>query len=649
MTDQYALDVIAIGRSSVDLYGQQVGGRLEDMASFAKYIGGCPANIAVGTARLGLKSALISRVGNDHFGRFISQQLAAEGVCVDGIISDSERLTALAILGIRDQDHFPLLFYRENCADMALCENDIDEQFIQSSRAVLITGTHLSTPTVAAASKKAIRLAKAAGGKVILDGDYRPVLWGLTAPDLGEQRVIENPSVTRQLQAVLPDCDLIVGTEEELHILGGDTDTLRAIRVIRSLSSATIVCKLGDKGCVVFAADIPQSLDQGIGHSGFPIDVFNVLGAGDAFISGFLRGWLRQLPLQECCRLANAAGALVVSRHGCAPAIPSWREMQYFLEQGSPHKALRHDHRLEQIHWSTNRSNQRDNIMVLAIDHRSQFEEMVERVCDDKTLGLRRVPAFKQLAFEAVSELARGDRSYGFLADSRFAMSTLQQAADHPYWIGRPIEQPGSIPLAFEGSADVATELNEWPLNHVVKCLCFYHPDDSDALKTRQDRQLLRLFDACRKTRHELLLEIICSQTGEIQTDTVADVIEHIYRLGVYPDWWKLEPQRDAAAWQSIQTTIQRYDPYCRGIVLLGLSAPAQQLIDSFQLAAQFPLIKGFAVGRTIFATPAQQWLSGKIDDAGARAMLKDNFSHLADAWKTAKNNQPTPDDCTAQ
>src|ERR1700720_162520 len=147
-----ALDVITIGRSSVDLYGTQIGGRLEDMGSFEKYIGGSPTNIACGTARLGLKSAVITGVGDEHMGRFIVEQLAREGVDTRGVKVDPERLTALVILGIRDRESFPLIFYRENCADIALCEEDLDDRWLASARAVLINGTHLSTPGVFAAS-----------------------------------------------------------------------------------------------------------------------------------------------------------------------------------------------------------------------------------------------------------------------------------------------------------------------------------------------------------------------------------------------------------------------------------------------------------------------------------------------------------------
>jgi len=220
------LDVITIGRSSVDLYGAQVGGRLEDMASFNKYIGGSPTNIAAGAARLGLKSALITRVGDEHMGRFVREQLIREGVDVRGVITDKERLTALVLLGIRDQERFPLIFYRENCADMALCEADIDPNFIAEARAVVATGTHLSNPRTEAAVLKALKIAKGNAQKVALDIDYRPNLWGLAGHGDGESRFIASETVTRKLQATLGLFDLIVGTEEEFHIAGGSSDTL---------------------------------------------------------------------------------------------------------------------------------------------------------------------------------------------------------------------------------------------------------------------------------------------------------------------------------------------------------------------------------------------------------------------------------------
>jgi 5-dehydro-2-deoxygluconokinase len=316
-----ALDLITLGRSSIDLYGEQVGGRLEHMGSFAKYVGGSPTNTAIGAARLGLKSGLITRVGADHMGRFIREELIREGVDVTGVISDPERLTALVILGIRDPDSFPLIFYRENCADMALCEDDIDPGFVASAGALLINGTHLSRADVYAASLKAARAMKEAGGRVVFDIDYRPVLWGLAPKEDGEDRFVASAAVTAELQRVLPLCDLIVGTEEEIHILGGTTDTIAALRAIRAASDALLVCKRGAEGCVAFPDAVPDRLDEGVLGQGFPIEVFNVLGAGDAFMAGFLRGWLRGEAIELCCTYANAAAPL--SYHGMAARPPS--------------------------------------------------------------------------------------------------------------------------------------------------------------------------------------------------------------------------------------------------------------------------------------------------------------------------------------
>ncbi|MEJ1993532.1 MAG: 5-dehydro-2-deoxygluconokinase, partial [Maritimibacter sp.] len=341
------LDVITIGRAGVDLYGSQIGGRLEDMGSFEKYLGGSPSNMAAGTARLGLKSALLSRVGDEHMGRFIREQLQREGVDVRGVKTDPDRLTALVILGIRDQEQFPLIFYRENCADMALCEDDVDEGFIAEARAVVATGTHLSHPKTESAVLKALKLARKHGAQTALDIDYRPNLWGLSGHGDGENRFIESAAVTAKLQESLHYFDVIVGTEEEFHIAGGSTDTLEALANVRKVSAATLICKRGPMGAVAFTGDIPASLDDGESGPGFPIEVFNVLGAGDGFMSGLLKGWLDGEDWPTALTYANACGAFAVSRHGCTPAYPSWEELQFFLKRGVIRPDLRNNEELE--------------------------------------------------------------------------------------------------------------------------------------------------------------------------------------------------------------------------------------------------------------------------------------------------------------
>ncbi|MBC05757.1 5-dehydro-2-deoxygluconokinase [Thalassospira sp.] len=627
------LDVITIGRSSVDLYGAQIGGRLEDMASFNKYIGGSPTNMACGTARLGLKSALITRVGDEHMGRFIREKLVAEGVDVQGVITDPERLTALVILGVRDQEQFPLIFYRENCADMALCEDDIDPDFIASARCVTVTGTHLSHPKTRAAVLKAVRLAREAGAKTALDIDYRPNLWGLSGHGDGENRFIASDAVTKELQATLHLFDLIVGTEEEFHIAGGVTDTLEALENVRVISNATLVCKRGPMGAVAFSDKIGKSLDDGVSGPGFAVDVFNVLGAGDGFMSGLLKGWLSDEDWQTSLKYANACGAFAVSRHGCTPAYPSWDELQFFFDRGIKTPELRYDAELEQIHWSTNRTGNWPDMRVFAFDHRMQLEDLADEVGVSKD----RIGPFKELCLNAVRTVSGGKEGYGILCDRRLGRDALYAAAGTGLWIGRPVELPGSRPLELEIGPDLGTDLSEWPVEHVVKVLCFYHPDDDDGTKADQEATILRLAAAARGNGLEFLLEVIPSKVGDCDDATTAKVIERFYEIGVYPDWWKLEPMKSDAAWRNACDAIAKNDAYCRGIVVLGLDAPEAELVESFEVAARFNMVKGFAVGRTIFIDVARDWMQGTITDDQAVASMAQKYRVLCDTWDAAR------------
>src|SRR6266705_6352912 len=228
-----ALDVICLGRFAVDFYAQQIGARLEDVTSFAKYLGGSSANTAFGCARLGLKAALISSVGDDGLGRFLVETIAREGCDVSHVSTDPARLTGAVVLGIKDRDTFPLIFLRENCADMAIAEADVEEAYIATARALLITGTHLSTEYINRISSLALERARKNDVRTVLDIDYRPVLWGLTKRGDGETRYVASDTVTAHLQSILPLFDLIIGTEEEFAIAGGSTDIIAALRAAR--------------------------------------------------------------------------------------------------------------------------------------------------------------------------------------------------------------------------------------------------------------------------------------------------------------------------------------------------------------------------------------------------------------------------------
>ena len=619
------LDVITIGRSSVDLYGQQIGSRLEDIGSFAKSVGGCPANIAIGTARLGLKSALVTRVGAEQMGRFITEQLQREGVSTAGIAVDEQRLTALVLLAVEAEGVSPMIFVRTDCADMALSEADIDEGFIASARAVVVTGTHFSTPGAEAAQRKAIRLARAAGRKVVFDIDYRPNLWGLAGHAAGFERYVKSDYVTGKIKPILSDCDLIVGTEEEVLIAAGESDLLAALKAIRAVSGATVVLKRGARGCIVYDGAIPDDLEAGIVGQGFPIEIYNVLGAGDAFMSGFLRGWLKGESHQTSATWANACGAFAVSRLLCAPEYPSWAELDYFLTHGSRFKALRKDEELNHIHWATTRRRHWPRLTAFAIDHRKQIED----IAGERT---ELIPAFKVLAVKAAADVAAGRPGFGMLLDDKWGRDALF-AVPKDFWIGRPIELPGSRPLRFEFSQDIGSRLVEWPVDHCIKVLCFWHPDDGDALKAEQLDRLRAAQDAARRIGRDILVEIIASKAGPIDAGTSARALAELYAAGLRPDWWKLEPQADAVAWANVDAVIEANDPYCRGVVLLGLEAPEEELARGFAAAHHSRTVRGFAVGRTIFAEAAKAWFAGTMSDEQAVADMAGRFRALVGIW----------------
>lgn len=634
------LDIICLGRAAVDLYSEQIGAPLEDVSSFKKYLGGSSCNIAFGSARMGLKSAMLTRVGDEHMGRFVRKELSRAGVDVSHVVTDEERLTGLVLLGIKDKDTFPLIFYRENCADMAISEHDFDESYIASAKALLITGTHFSTEGTDKAARKAIEYAIANSTKVVVDIDYRPVLWGLTGRGEGENRFVSNESVTQHLLSIMPLCDLVVGTEEEFHIAGGCEDTIECLRRIRNVSSAELVVKRGSLGCSVFKGAIPNTLDEGITRYGVTVDVLNVLGAGDAFLSGYLRGWLQGESTEKACDYANACGAIVVSRHGCSPAMPSREELDYYLIHRNEIPRPDLDTVLNYLHRVTTQrtvrkehNKQWQDMCILAFDHRRQFVDM----CREAGAPLSQITKAKKLILEAAYQGAEalGDSvgGTGILADGTFAQDVLNDITGKDHWIARPVEMPSSRPLRFELGNNVGQAIATWPATHIVKCLVFYHPDDEVSLRNEQEQKVLDLYRACCKTGHELLVEVIPPAGTEVLDDTLSRSLERFYNLGVFPDWWKLPPPSNAA-WQKINDLIKTRAPHCRGVVLLGLDRSVEELKAGFKGAADQDICKGFAIGRTLFSEPVKAWLRQEIDDIELVKRVKNNYLEMSALWK---------------
>jgi len=633
-------DLACLGRLAVDLYAQQIGSRLEDATSFSRYLGGSSANIAFGAARLGLRAAMISRVGDEQMGRFLLESLLREGCDVSQVQVDPQRLTALVLLGIKDRDTFPLLFYRENCADMALDDKAIDGDFIAQCRALLITGTHLSTSTVLSASLAALDHAAKYGVLRVLDIDYRPVLWGLTKRGEGANRFVPDAAVTQRLQTVLPRFDLLIGTEEEFLIAGGvPGDLLASLRAVRGVTPAAIVLKLGAAGCCFIPGAVPAHLEDAPTVRGERIEVLNVLGAGDAFAAGLLTGLLRGQSFVEAARLANACGAIVVSRHACSAAMPTPAELVHWFG-GNRHPKVDADTQLAHLHRTTAARRPWPSLAVLAFDHRAQFVELARDAGTDES----RLPRLKQLLVDAA---ARVEQSHslqgcvGVLIDGRYGSDALAAATGRGWWVGRPVELPLSRPLRFDSALSIGSQLAQWPIEQTVKCLVYYHPDDPVALRLEQEARLRELWEATRVSGHELLIELIppvdklpLDDVDNARDTVVLRAIERLYNLGFRPEWWKLSPMAPAA-WDRLATLIAERDPPCRGVVILGLNQPLAHLVRSFTDASN-PIVKGFMVGRTLWAAPSLRWLRHQIDDEALVGEVASNFAELVDAWNGA-------------
>lgn len=329
-----SFDVACIGRVAVDFYANEIGVPLYEAKTFSMYVGGSSGNVAIGAARLGLKTAMVSRVGREDLGEFVVRTLASEGVDTRGVARDCARLTGLVVLGIQPPDKFPLIFFRENCADINLTESDLDASLLADTRALFVTGTTLSREPSRTATRAAADRVRAAGGRVVLDLDWRATLWP------------EGPAgYAREMAAFLPLCDLVVGTEDEFTAAAGSTaasaqpsattydggaafarDAADALDVVRSRTRAALVLKRGAQGAEVHDGE------ERFSAAPYPVDVLNVLGAGDGFASGLLLGWLSGWSWDRTLATANAVGAIVVTRHGCSVAIPGRAEVEAFLK-----------------------------------------------------------------------------------------------------------------------------------------------------------------------------------------------------------------------------------------------------------------------------------------------------------------------------
>lgn len=325
-------DLLCMGRSSIDLYANEVGAPFVEIKSFAAYVGGSPTNICVGATRLGLTTALLTAVGDDPVGDFILHFLNQEHIETRFIPRKAAARTSAAILGIEPPDKFPLVFYRDNAADIQLSIDDVLHAPIHDTKVFQFAGTNLSREPSRSATLFAAERARQAGATVVLDVDFRPGQWH------------DPRAFGVAIRSVLRLVDLVIGTEDEinaalladpaqLHVTHDQQsdarvagDTAQAITTILAMGPRALVLKTGSAGARVYL----QS-GEVITAPGFPVEIYNILGAGDAFGGGFLYGYVNNWGWYKSARLGNACGAIVVTKHGCANFMPTMPEIEAFV------------------------------------------------------------------------------------------------------------------------------------------------------------------------------------------------------------------------------------------------------------------------------------------------------------------------------
>ncbi len=622
------IDLISMGRVAVDFYAEQVGSPLDKAQSFRKYLGGCAGNIAVGTSRLGLKPAMFSCIGKDDMGLFLKNTLENEGIDTSLLVTRAEHLTGLVILGIDPPDRFPLIFYRENCADMQIQPGDTDADFFAKSKALLITGTGFSTDSMRKTTLHTLELAKSVGTAIILDIDYRPVLWGLTDPGDGESRYAQSTRVTERMQVLLPYLDLIVGTEEEIRIMGGGQSLEEDIAIIRKKSQAPIVVKKGEKGCTVFPRDFSQPV-EGVPY---PVEVLNVLGAGDAFMSGFLRGWLRNENWEICARFGNANGALVVSRHGCAPSMASFDELTYFMDnyEKNPHILTSID--LAVKHQYTQLGSPRENnLMLLAFDQVDEFESSFP----NGTEGGEKIRVFKRKIFEGFLS-AKEDSSLeglGILTDACYGRDALKKSAYETHEQGISMDSDFLAKQDYDNPMSPYQLILERPSYTFIKVALHLNREIDRKQLDNQIIRLLHLYKICSTLDRRLMVELVVEGLSPQDSSYPEQVIREIYESSIFPFWWQLPAPGTKAELDGITGTIESFDPNAAVIIRID-NTNTEKIKQQFEMTAPTTRENGFSTGEALFRDIWEKFMAGTLNADEIPSVICNRYLKLLSLWQ---------------
>ncbi len=314
------LDIIPMGRIAIDFNPVDYFKTLAESDTFKKYVGGSPANIAVGLARLGIKVGFIAKVSDDRFGDYVTGFFENEGIDISHIsrAKNGEKI-GLTFTEILSPTESSILMYRDGIADLMLHPDDVDEEYIASAKAILISGTALAQSPSRESCLKAMYLAKKVNTRIIFDIDYRPYNW-------------KNPDeIAVYYSIVAENSDMVMGSREEFDLTEAITEKGRDDRKTSeywlSKGNKIVIIKHGKQGSTAYTMDGSYSIKP------FPVTALKSFGGGDGYGSAFIYGLLEDLDIMECLELGSASASMLVAAHGCSLFMPTLSEIKTFIKE----------------------------------------------------------------------------------------------------------------------------------------------------------------------------------------------------------------------------------------------------------------------------------------------------------------------------
>lgn len=314
-------DVIAIGRACIDLNAVEYNRPMEETKTFSKYVGGSPANIAIGTSKLGLKVGFIGKIPDDQHGNFIKSYMSEAGIDTEGMVVDNEGHKAgLAFTEIMSPSECSILMYRDQVADLYLDPEEISEDYITASKQLVISGTALSQSPSREAILKALSIAKDNDVEVIFELDYRPYTWKST----------EEVSVYYRL--VAEKSDIVIGTRDEFDMLENkqNGENEKTVKSLFKYSPKLIIIKHGVEGSYAYQKD--GTITKGYAYK---TNVLKTFGAGDSYAAALITALSKGKPVEEALKYGSAAAAIVVSKHSSSEAMPTITEIENLIKDQS--------------------------------------------------------------------------------------------------------------------------------------------------------------------------------------------------------------------------------------------------------------------------------------------------------------------------